>query len=209
MRATGVLPACLVVMSMLGAVVHASHTLAPAHKLVLQQWLSAHSAFRLATVEDCRCVDDVAKMRKRFGGEWRPVADYQPYVATGDFNGDGEADFAVVLVERADRGSFALLVFNGPFAEGPHEPAFIETGRDLARQGLFFGPPRQSFTDSCLAPSSRRAVSSCRRAERILSSTMSRRSDEAAEQGDEADEAGASDGASQLMPRCSTDMRVR
>jgi hypothetical protein len=142
MRATGVLPACLVVMSMLGAVVHASHTLAPAHKLVLQQWLSAHSAFRLATVEDCRCVDDVAKMRKRFGGEWRPVADYQPYVATGDFNGDGEADFAVVLVERADRGSFALLVFNGPFAEGPHEPAFIETGRDLARQGLFFGPPR-------------------------------------------------------------------
>ena len=122
---------------------HAGHTLTQGHKVVLQAWLSAHPSFRLATVEDCRCADDVANMRQGLGGEWRPVADYQPYVATGDFNGDGKTDFAVVLVEKsAQPGSFAFLVFNGPFAEGPQEPAFIESGRDLARQGLFFGPPR-------------------------------------------------------------------
>jgi hypothetical protein len=59
-------------------------------------------------------------MKAGSGGVWKPVPDYHPYIATGDFNGDGAEDFAVVLIDRTKQEqNFALIVFNGPFNSEP------------------------------------------------------------------------------------------
>jgi hypothetical protein len=82
-------------------------------------------------------------MKAGMGGAWKPVPDYHPYIATGDFNGDGMEDFAVVVVKRSkQKNNFALVVFSGPFKSGAASPAFMQSGLDLAQGGLFYGPPR-------------------------------------------------------------------
>jgi hypothetical protein len=78
-----------------------------------------------------------------YGGEWKPVPDYHPYIATGDFNSDGVDDLAIVVIDRSKTDkNFSLVVFNGPFNAKAMPPAFIESGLDLRYQGLSFGPPR-------------------------------------------------------------------
>jgi hypothetical protein len=104
----------------------AGHTLAPQEQRILATWLSGHPTFRAATDNDCNCSED-----------------YHPYVATGDFNGDGIRDFAVVIIDKNKSiHQFALLVFNGPFDSDAVEPSFVESDLDLSYMGLFFGPPR-------------------------------------------------------------------
>lgn len=121
----------------------AGHTLTSKQESVVREWLRAHPAHRLAEPADCSCDDDIAAMRRGSGGLWTPVPDYQPYVATGDFNADGFADFAVVVVERRrpDDG-FSLLVFNGTAGGWLARPAFEGPTRRMAFRGLFWGPPR-------------------------------------------------------------------
>lgn len=110
---------------------------------ILHVWLSQHPTFRAATDADCHCPDDIRQMKTGYGGSWTPYSDYHPYVATGDFNGDGVTDFAVAVVEHSkSRNNFTLLVFNGPFGSRPVAPAYVESGLDLRRQGMSFGPPR-------------------------------------------------------------------
>jgi hypothetical protein len=126
------------------ATVDAGHTLTARQSRVMTSWLTAHSGFRVATVTDCACVEDIAQMRKGFGGRWKPVRDYAPYVATGDFNGDGQSDFAVVVVDvsRPREHSFVLMVFNGPLQRAITPPTFTQRDLDMRYKGLFFGPPR-------------------------------------------------------------------
>jgi hypothetical protein len=82
-------------------------------------------------------------MKTGYGGNWTPVPDYHPYVATGDFNSDGVRDFAVVVIDRSKSAqNFVLVVFNGPFSSKASTPTFEESGLDLRGEGLFFGPPR-------------------------------------------------------------------
>ncbi len=142
-------------------------TLTQQEQKVLEAWLSRHPEYRIAEDEDCACPDDIRQMRAGSGGVWKAVADYRPYVATGDFNGDGQEDFAVVVVERSKkRSNFTLLVFNGPFESETVSPAFIKSGLDLMYRGLFYGPPRpkpyrlvvgrfESDTGSVLVPHGR------------------------------------------------------
>jgi hypothetical protein len=112
----------------------AGHTLAPQEQRILATWLSGHPTFRAATDNDCNCSEDIQEMKVGSGGVWRPVMDYHPYVATGDFNGDGIRDFAVVIIDKNKSiHQFALLVV---------EPSFVESDLDLSYMGLFFGPPR-------------------------------------------------------------------
>ena len=119
------------------------HTLTQQEQRVLQGWLSRHTEYRIATDGDCECPDDIKQMKAGAGGVWKPVPDYHPYVATGDFNGDGVEDFAVAVVERSkQQNNFALLVFNGPFESETASPAFMKSGLELKDQGLFYGPPR-------------------------------------------------------------------
>jgi hypothetical protein len=119
------------------------HTLTLQEQKILNTWLAAHPEYRVATDSDCDCAEDIQQMKRGFGGNWRPVPDYHPYVATGDFNSDGAMDFAVVVVEPAKSiHNFTLLVFNGPFGPKTALPAFVESGLDLRYEGLGFGPPR-------------------------------------------------------------------
>jgi hypothetical protein len=119
------------------------HTLTGQEQKVLKSWLARHPEYRLATDEDCECADDIKQMRAGYGGALKPVPDYHPYIATGDFNGDGVEDFAVVVLDRSKQEkNFALVVFNGPFKSETASPAFMQSGLDLKYSGLSYGPPR-------------------------------------------------------------------
>jgi hypothetical protein len=143
------------------------HTLTQQQQTVLQTWLAQHPEYRIAEDGDCECADDIKQMRAGDGGVWKAVPDYHPYIATGDFNGDGQQDFAAAVMKRSKKDSnFALLIFNGPFKSGAASPAFIKEGLDLRYRGLFYGPPRkkpyhlvvgrfESDTGSALVPHGR------------------------------------------------------
>jgi len=143
------------------------YTLTQQEQTVLQNWLSQHPEYRVAEDGDCECADDIKQMRAGDGGVWKAVPDYHPYAATGDFNSDGQQDFAVAVIKRSKaKNNFALLVFNGPFPLGSASPAFIREGLDLTYRGLFYGPPRprpyrlvvgrfESDTGSVLVPHGR------------------------------------------------------
>jgi hypothetical protein len=110
----------------------AGHTLAPQEQKALTNWLAKHPQFRAATDQDCDCAEDIQQMKAGDGGIWRPVSDYHPYLATGDFNGDGIRDFAGVVIDRTkSTHQFTLLVFNGPFSSDAVEPTFIAPALDL------------------------------------------------------------------------------
>lgn len=120
-----------------------SHVLRPEHRRVLNAWLKLHPTLRLGTDEDCGCEDDIERIRTHSDDVGKAVADYHPYAAVGDFNGDGKTDFAVALVDTSKTTkAFTLIVFNGPFGGKAKPPAFLLSDLDLARSGLFFGPPR-------------------------------------------------------------------
>jgi hypothetical protein len=120
-----------------------AHELTPKQKEVLDFWLQHHKGYRLANDADCDCAADIREMRLGSSGVWKPAPGYHPYVVSGDFNGDGETDFAVVVVKRSKREhTFSLLVFNGPFESSDVAPAFLDTDLDLKGSGLFYGPPR-------------------------------------------------------------------
>lgn len=131
--------ACLV----LTVPVRAGHTLSSDEHQVLKSWLARHSAYRQAADQDCDCAGDIEQMKTGYSGLMKPVRDYHPYIATGDFNGDGVEDFAVVLIDRGrQEKNFALIVFNGPYKAETQSPAFFQSGMDLKYIALFFGPPR-------------------------------------------------------------------
>lgn len=106
-------------------------------------WLGQHPSYRLARDQDCECDEDLRTVRAvGYGAKWKPAPNYDPYFVTGDFNGDGVADFAVVVVNTHKAHDFTMLVFNGPIDEHHPSPAFANEHRDLRGVGLFYGPPR-------------------------------------------------------------------
>jgi hypothetical protein len=138
-RFVSLLVACLV----LAVPAWSGHTLTAQEQKVLKGWLAHHAEYRLATDEDCDCAGDIEQMKTGYGGLMKPVRDYHPYVATGDFNGDGVEDFAVVVLDPSKKEkNFALAVFNGPFNSETASPAFMQSGLDLKYTGLSYGPPR-------------------------------------------------------------------
>jgi hypothetical protein len=133
----------LITVLLSGAPVRGGHTLTAQEQKVLKGWLSKNQEDRLATDEDCDCAGDIAQMKAGYRGTWKSVPDYHPYTATGDFNGDGVEDFAVVVIDSSKKvKNYTLLVFNGPFDVEKAVPNFIKPGLDLKYVGLFYGPPR-------------------------------------------------------------------
>jgi hypothetical protein len=118
------------------------HTLTTTEENVIAAWLAQHPEYRRATARDCDCDEELRRMRAGSGGLWKAVPDYDPYEVSGDFNGDGVDDIAVVVLDtRRDGDAFALVVFNGPFSAQP-KAAFVKTGLDMRWRGLFYGSPR-------------------------------------------------------------------
>ena len=64
------------------------------HKGQIHSWLGAHPQYRLATGTDCQCADDIAAIRKGSDDAYPSQPSYEPYYATGDFDGDGIEDAA-------------------------------------------------------------------------------------------------------------------
>jgi hypothetical protein len=80
------------------------------HKENIQKWLSAHPGYRLATAADCYCDEDIESLRKSDGAAWEPQPDFHPYFGTGDFDGDGSQDVAVVAISRDEHGKISVVV---------------------------------------------------------------------------------------------------
>ena len=106
--------------------------LRPQHEELVKQWLASRPELRLATDADYAYKADLAA--ERIGNE-----SYHPYYAVADFNGDGQEDFAVALVNTRKRtANFAIAVFNGSKvkASGPSAPTFLGEGYDLRLQAF-------------------------------------------------------------------------
>jgi len=122
---------------------HASHILSTNQKGVVSAWLNMNPGFRQATDKDCACDEDLRTMRTTgYGGRWKPIPDYHPYVVSGDFNGDGQIDFAVAVIRTSVTRKFTILVFNGPINSPDDLPSFVDSNSDLTGIGFFYGPPR-------------------------------------------------------------------
>lgn len=121
----------------------ASHLLSTVQNEVVSAWLHKHPGYRVANDKDCACDEDLRAMRKTgYGGRWKPVPDYHPYAVSGDFNGDGEVDFAVAVIRTNAAHKFTILVFNGPIKSVDDPPSFVEADSNLTGTGFFYGPPR-------------------------------------------------------------------
>lgn len=106
--------------------------LRPQHEELVKQWLASRPELRLATDADYAYKADLAA--ERIGDK-----SYHPYYAVADFNGDGQEDFAVALVNTRKRAAnFAIAVFNGSKvrATAPSAPTFLGEGYDLRRQAF-------------------------------------------------------------------------
>jgi hypothetical protein len=104
-----------------------------AHRATLESWLQNKPRLRLAIEKDCLNREGLAASRAEYG------RDYQPYYSVGDFNRDGQQDFAVALINGQKHSrKFAVAIFNGPFNQRrPSLPAFFTEGIDLSEGGLF------------------------------------------------------------------------
>jgi hypothetical protein len=132
----------LTVLLLLAWPAQGEHTLTSQQHKVLARWLAGHPQFRSAEDRDCDCATDIERIREGSGGNWQAIPDYHPFAATGDFNGDGAEDFAVIVVDQSKRENpGTLLVFNGPFKSPVKSPAFLKSGLKLKLQALFYGPP--------------------------------------------------------------------
>lgn len=102
------------------------------HRAIVERWLQRKPALRLATEKDCKNKEGLEASRQEYG------RDYQPYYAVGDFNHDGQQDFAVALVNQQKPSQrFAIAIFNGPFNQKQTNlPAFFADGIDLVDGGL-------------------------------------------------------------------------
>lgn len=158
------LAVCVVALTVQAAQMESASYLHAPHRAVLQQWLPGKTTLRLATEKDCVNKEGLKATRQENG------QNYQPYYAVGDFNRDGQGDFAVVLINQGKRsGRFAIAIFNGPFSPGnPRRasvPAFFTEGVDLSDGGLVVLQGNRLVagvfqTDNCvvLRPSGRRYV---------------------------------------------------
>ena len=130
--------------------VESSTNLDPQHNIIARQWLAQRPWLRLATMSDCQNRGGLQAARQEYG------LDYQPYYAVGDFNRDGQMDFAIAVVNQRKRSMrFGIAIFNGPFHDSRAKaPAFFTEGIDLSEGGLFVRSGNQLMigvfqTDNC------------------------------------------------------------
>lgn len=108
------------------------------HREVIQRWLAAHPGYRLATSADCQCDEDIEFLRKGDGAAWEPQPGFQPYLAAGDFNGDGLQDIAVVAIAPSKHaGIFVLVSLDGRNGNKRDIIQIPRDGTSVSNRGLF------------------------------------------------------------------------
>ena len=98
------------------------------HSAVLQRWLVTRPELRPATLSDCveRSKDSSGKERVDSCeslvvelGAWTKDPNVNPFYVKGDFNGDRNEDFAIVLTDvqstKSVNKAATVAVSNGPF----------------------------------------------------------------------------------------------
>ena len=111
------------------------------HGEILREWLKQKTFLRPAVEEiddgmfHEKNYQDKVNYRQNFENNMKMLRDavgengYQ-YYSVGDMNGDGNEDFAVLLVDIRKQGDvdrFALAIFNGPLKMG-QKPSYYEDG---------------------------------------------------------------------------------
>jgi hypothetical protein len=96
----------------------ASHIL-PRHRPVLQKWLDSRPTWRPATLDDAFAGTDREGTEFLKGEIKSKGNNYHPYYAVGDFNRDGDEDFAVIIKNKT---KLAIAIFNGPFGSTRNPP---------------------------------------------------------------------------------------
>jgi hypothetical protein len=96
-------------------------------KAALASYLATRPDLRVPLASECGCDDDIAQMRMD-GEGGQPMPQYEPYILRGDFNGDGEEDFAIMLARETEDGApgGVLAIFNGPFGGYGSSPSAAE-----------------------------------------------------------------------------------
>ena len=102
----------------------------PKYREAIQAWLDAHPVYRLAVDGDCKCEDDI--------GSSQPGI--HPYFASGDFDGDGIGDFAVVaLPNRVGLKILVVVLFGSKSGFGPDVSEIPLPYPNVLDAGLFVG----------------------------------------------------------------------
>lgn len=70
----------LILVTTVSATLEAGHTLSARQRQILQRWLSGQPNLRAMTVQECKCPEQIAEMKRGSGGRWTPVPDYHPYM---------------------------------------------------------------------------------------------------------------------------------
>jgi hypothetical protein len=127
----------------------ATHTLNTEQQKTLNAWLKKHTNLQIKTIEECGCDREIEALRKGSATD-TPEPDYNPYLVVGDFRGNGQVDFAIVLNDLSRRENNyldyeVLVVFNGPFHGKDKSPAFIQNNMEMADYALFFSPQAKRF----------------------------------------------------------------
>jgi hypothetical protein len=118
------------------------------HREAISLWLGQHPTYRLANRADCDCSEDIHSLRTGCGGTQTAEPSYEPFYATGDFNGDGLEDAAVIMMSSNLRSSNLVVAFfqrSPNKSDRPREIPIRE--RDIGGLGLFSRKPSPSSTD--------------------------------------------------------------
>jgi hypothetical protein len=114
----------LIIACLFASEASAASSLDATQQSVLAAWLKRSPEFHLVSKEDCDCDADIKQMREV--GPWGVrIPDFEPYILVGDFRGNGQSDFAVVVMGN-DVSDQWVVIFDGPFERGTSfEPAYF------------------------------------------------------------------------------------
>ena len=111
-------------------------------RVAMMRWMAANPQYEFVMRDYCRCRTMPETQCPEYQREReRERAEY-PYTDVGDYNKDGQRDFAIILALKGKEGPDRLLIFNGPFGDEIPTPAYSGEGmeRDDQVHDGYFGP---------------------------------------------------------------------
>jgi hypothetical protein len=106
----------------------------------VRRWLDEHPEQRLANSSDCDCQEEISELRRGVGKAWPAQPSYQPYYTRGDFDGNGQQDFAVLVrTSSGERKAQILIFLRQPASQASRIVARPLDRRNLKGFGLFVG----------------------------------------------------------------------